>query len=37
MDPEYLKGMAEYNRKVAELLDPIWEKVYLDKDFKIPG
>jgi MoaA/NifB/PqqE/SkfB family radical SAM enzyme len=37
MDPEYLKGMADYNRRVAELLDPIWEKVYLDKDFKIPG
>ena len=28
-DPEYRKGMIEYNEAVAELLDPIWEKEYL--------
>jgi hypothetical protein len=37
LDPEYLAGMSDYNRRVAELLDPIWENVYLDKNFKIPG
>lgn len=28
-DPEYRKGMIAYNKDVAELLDPIWEKEYL--------
>jgi len=37
LDPEYLKGMTEYNRRVAELLDPIWEKVYLDPNYRIPA
>lgn len=35
-DPEYLKGMIEYNRAVADLLDPIWLNEYLDPDYKIP-
>ena len=37
LDPEYLEGMAEYNRQVAELLDPIWKKVYLDPEYRIPA
>ncbi len=28
-DPEYRKGMIAYNKAVADLLDPIWEKEYL--------
>ncbi len=34
-DPEYRKGIIEYNRAVAKLLDPIWEKEYMDPDYKI--
>jgi predicted heme/steroid binding protein len=30
-DPEYYQGMIEYDTKVAELLDPIWKKLYLEK------
>jgi len=36
-DPEYYKGMVEYNDAVARLLDPIWENEYLDPNFKIPN
>ncbi|MDI6845256.1 MAG: radical SAM protein [Candidatus Saccharicenans sp.] len=28
-DPEYYQGLVEYDRKVASLLDPIWEENYL--------
>ncbi len=28
-DPEYYQGLVEYARKVASLLDPIWEENYL--------
>ncbi|MBC7363019.1 MAG: radical SAM protein [Candidatus Aminicenantes bacterium] len=28
-DPEYYKGLVDYDRKVAALLDPIWEQNYL--------
>jgi MoaA/NifB/PqqE/SkfB family radical SAM enzyme len=35
-DPEYRAGMIRYNKAVAELLDPIWDKEYLDTDYKIP-
>ncbi|HAF06988.1 MAG: radical SAM protein [bacterium] len=27
-DPEYFNAMIQYDKKVAELLDPIWEKLY---------
>jgi len=29
-DPEYYNAMIQYDKKVAELLDPIWEKLYLE-------
>jgi MoaA/NifB/PqqE/SkfB family radical SAM enzyme len=35
-DPDYLKGMEEYNRAVAGLMDPIWTEFYKDRDYKIP-
>lgn len=35
-DADYQKGMIEYNRAVAELMDPIWKKYYMDPDRKIP-
>ena len=28
-DPDYYQGLVEYDRKVAALLDPIWEQNYL--------
>ncbi len=28
-DPEYYQGLVEYDRKVAALLDPVWEENYL--------
>jgi MoaA/NifB/PqqE/SkfB family radical SAM enzyme len=28
-DPEYYKGMVAYNRDVAKLFEPIWEKKYM--------
>lgn len=28
-DPAYYEGMVEYDRKVSELLDPLWEQRYL--------
>jgi MoaA/NifB/PqqE/SkfB family radical SAM enzyme len=28
-DPDYLNGMVAYNKEVAKLLDPIWEKRYM--------
>lgn len=28
-DPEYYRGLVEYDSKVAALLDPVWEKNYL--------
>lgn len=28
-DPEYYQGLVEYDRKVAALLDPIWQENYL--------
>jgi len=31
MDKDYREGMKEYNKAVAELLDPIWKKDYLGK------
>ncbi len=34
-DPDYYAGMVEYNKAVASLLNPIWEKEYLDPDFKL--
>lgn len=27
-DPSYYRGMVEYDRRLAELLDPIWERLY---------
>jgi MoaA/NifB/PqqE/SkfB family radical SAM enzyme len=35
-DPEYREGMIRYNKAVAELLDPIWNREYLNPDHKIP-
>jgi len=35
-DPEYRKGIIAYNKAVAALLDPIWEKEYMDPNYKIP-
>jgi MoaA/NifB/PqqE/SkfB family radical SAM enzyme len=35
-DPEYREGMIRYNKAVAELLDPIWNREYLNPDYKIP-
>ena len=29
LDPEYKRGMQEYNRAVAELFEPIWKSKYL--------
>jgi hypothetical protein len=29
LDPEYRRGMTEYNRAVAELFDPIWNTRYM--------
>jgi len=29
LDPEYYQGLVDYDRQVAALLDPIWEKHYL--------
>jgi MoaA/NifB/PqqE/SkfB family radical SAM enzyme len=28
-DPDYYRGLVEYNHQVAEVLDPIWEKDYI--------
>jgi MoaA/NifB/PqqE/SkfB family radical SAM enzyme len=35
-DPEYLRRMAEYNQAVADLMDPIWNEYYKDRNYKIP-
>lgn len=31
-DPAYYEGMVEYDRKVGELLDPLWEQRYLARE-----
>lgn len=31
-DPEYHKRFEEYDKKISELLDPIWKKEFIDKD-----
>ncbi len=36
-DKEYRKRLIAYNKAVADLLDPIWRKDYMDPDHKIPG
>ncbi|MDD8030392.1 MAG: radical SAM protein [Acidobacteriota bacterium] len=28
-DPDYYKGLVEYNQRVADLMDPIWEEKYI--------
>ena len=30
-DPAYYDGMVNYNRKTAEVFDPVWEEKYLEK------
>ena len=30
-DPEYYEGLIEYDKKLIELMDPIWAKKYSDK------
>jgi MoaA/NifB/PqqE/SkfB family radical SAM enzyme len=30
LDPEYRRGLASYNRAVAELFDPIWKTRYME-------
>jgi MoaA/NifB/PqqE/SkfB family radical SAM enzyme len=34
-DPDYRRGMIEYNRAVADLLEPIWQREYMNPDHKI--
>ena len=34
-DPDYRTGMIEYGRAVAELLDPVWQKEYMNPHYKI--
>lgn len=31
-DPEYYNAMIQYDKKVAELLDPIWEELYVEHE-----
>ncbi len=33
-DPEYLRKMKEYDRKIAQITDPIWQKEYLEEEEK---
>jgi len=35
LDPEYQKGMEEYNRAVAELFEPIWKSKYMQGNQKL--
>ncbi len=32
-DPEYYNAMIQYDKEVAELIDPIWEEKYLEPNF----
>lgn len=34
-DPEYRDAMINYNKAVADLLDPIWKERYMDRDHRI--
>lgn len=31
VDPDYRKGMEQYNREVATLMDPVWDSQYLKR------
>ncbi len=36
-DPAYYEGMLAYDRKLAELVDPVWERDYLSQELERTG